>query len=323
MLLSICLTIGTVFLPAWTFETSALTSEEIKAKIDTIKAQSAYKPGNKNPPENEYTRGTGCYGFVNLLSNKIFGHDIPSQKSAMELNSSSNFTKIGSTLSKSSGMLSSSSLADLFSQAKSGDIVQMDYTTYSGEDSRHTMMVYSVHSNGVVFYHAGSSNIYFGKSSGSQPLWGTTGNVLLWNDLMNCLKSSDDGISLYRSTRTQTQPHTHNYNKYIYRWDAHPHYNCYQCSCGDVKERTSEPNYVDSCYECNPPINYGDLNNDGNKSAADALIVLRYIVGKEPNLSEAALLAADVSGEDGIDAVDALLILKYVVNKVHRFPVEQ
>ena len=249
MVLSLCLAISISFFPLWTVETSALTAAEIQSKIDTIKSQSAYKPGNP-PPEGEYTRGSGCYAFVNLLCQKIFGHDIPSQKSAMELYDSVNFTKIGNTLSKTSGNLTTTTLANLFSQAQPGDVVQMDYTTYSNEDSRHTMMVYSVHSNGIVFYHAGSSKVYFGKSSGTQPLWGTTGNVLLWNDLMNCLKSSDDGISLYRST------HTHNFNSYIYRWDAHPHYNCYECSCGQVEANTSEPNYVASCEECNHTHNY-------------------------------------------------------------------
>lgn len=177
---------------------SAVTTTDIKVALDS--KLNTYKPGS-TPPSSQYRSGTyGCFGFVDLLCRQIFGHNLASQKSAMELNSSNNFSQIGSTLSNSAGTLNVSSLSNLFSQSQIGDIVQMDYTTYSGEDSRHTMMVYSVSSSGVVFYHAGSSKVYFGKSSGTQPLWGTDGSVLTWSDLLNCLRSSDDGISIYRST---------------------------------------------------------------------------------------------------------------------------
>ena len=44
--------------------------------------------------------------------------------------------------------------------------------------------------------------------------------------------------------------HTHNYNTYVYYWKAHPHYNCYKCSCGDIKENRSETNYVSTCSDC-------------------------------------------------------------------------
>lgn len=53
--------------------------------------------------------------------------------------------------------------------------------------------------------------------------------------------------------------HTHNYDTYVYYWAAHPHYKCYKCSCGEVKENTSEPTYVSSCEQCNPPISYKNI----------------------------------------------------------------
>ncbi len=46
--------------------------------------------------------------------------------------------------------------------------------------------------------------------------------------------------------------HTHSYNTYVYYWKDHPHYKCYQCSCGDVKENTAEPTYIETCETCNP-----------------------------------------------------------------------
>lgn len=47
-------------------------------------------------------------------------------------------------------------------------------------------------------------------------------------------------------------PHTHNYNTYVYYWKSHPHYKCYKCSCGEVKENRNETVSVDSCSLCHP-----------------------------------------------------------------------
>ncbi|MBQ2688367.1 MAG: peptidoglycan-binding protein [Clostridia bacterium] len=186
---------------------TAASAIDIKAALDAKMQSSTFKPGN-TPPSSQYRSGTsGCYGFVDLLYRQIFGHTLPSIKKVessvgtqkMELIASANFTQIGTTLSNKAGNLNSSNLSNLFSKAQVGDVVQMDYTTYDNVDSLHTMIVYSVSTSGVVLYHAGSSKIYFGASSGKEPLWGTTGNVLTWSKLLDRLGSSDDGISIYRS----------------------------------------------------------------------------------------------------------------------------
>jgi len=44
--------------------------------------------------------------------------------------------------------------------------------------------------------------------------------------------------------------HVHSYSTYVYNSASHPHYKCYKCSCGDVKENTSQPNFVSTCAEC-------------------------------------------------------------------------
>lgn len=44
--------------------------------------------------------------------------------------------------------------------------------------------------------------------------------------------------------------HLHNYSTYVYYWAAHPHYNCYKCSCGEVKENRNETRPIDSCAQC-------------------------------------------------------------------------
>lgn len=44
--------------------------------------------------------------------------------------------------------------------------------------------------------------------------------------------------------------HTHSYDTYVYYWETHPHYKCYQCSCGEVKENVNEPVFIETCEEC-------------------------------------------------------------------------
>lgn len=178
---------------------ATIMASEIQQALQTKMTVTGYKPGYA--PPSSYTKGSGCYGFVDMLCRYLYGHGLPSQASNhyQFTGYGTNFTQIGSTLTINSGTLTEASLKTLFTQAQAGDVIQMDYTKYSGSDSLHTMMVYSVSSSGVVFYHAGSSKVYFGASSGTQPLWGTTGNVLTWAKLKAVLVSSDDGISLYRS----------------------------------------------------------------------------------------------------------------------------
>ncbi|MBQ6818459.1 MAG: discoidin domain-containing protein [Clostridia bacterium] len=66
---------------------------------------------------------------------------------------------------------------------------------------------------------------------------------------------------------------------------------------------------------------YGDANSDGAVDSADALEILKSIVGKTV-LDDAQTLAADVDGDEKITATDALFILRLVVGKIDQFPVE-
>lgn len=66
---------------------------------------------------------------------------------------------------------------------------------------------------------------------------------------------------------------------------------------------------------------YGDVNNDGNFNAEDALLVLKH-AAKLEMISEKNIKAADVDGNDKIDATDALEILKYAASLIDRFPCE-
>ena len=67
---------------------------------------------------------------------------------------------------------------------------------------------------------------------------------------------------------------------------------------------------------------YGDLNEDGDVNAKDALVVLAYSVGKftPQQRVEEFILLADVDENGSVTAGDALEILKFSVEKPARFP---
>jgi len=66
----------------------------------------------------------------------------------------------------------------------------------------------------------------------------------------------------------------------------------------------------------------GDVDEDGNVTLHDAVLVLQYVVGIE-NLSPSQLKAADVTGNGTITAFDAALILQYTVGLIIQFPIQQ
>ena len=74
---------------------------------------------------------------------------------------------------------------------------------------------------------------------------------------------------------------------------------------------------------------YGDVDGDSNITAADALVVLKMAVGKQPVKDDAMAKAADVTGDylSGgkitYNAADALEILKLVVGRTKLFPAEK
>ncbi len=68
-------------------------------------------------------------------------------------------------------------------------------------------------------------------------------------------------------------------------------------------------------------LDYGNVDGQGQANAADALMVLKSVVGKI-QLTEEQLVLGDVDGNDVVNAADALLILQYTVSIITRFPVE-
>ncbi len=67
---------------------------------------------------------------------------------------------------------------------------------------------------------------------------------------------------------------------------------------------------------------FGDLDLNGQSDASDALIVLKYIVGKT-DLSQIEQYYADVNADEWLNATDALDVLKKTVGKLDRFAADQ
>ncbi|MBR4868273.1 MAG: dockerin type I repeat-containing protein, partial [Clostridia bacterium] len=59
----------------------------------------------------------------------------------------------------------------------------------------------------------------------------------------------------------------------------------------------------------------GDTDQDNTVTASDALMVLKWIVGKE-KFSVQQFANSDMDGSKHIEASDALMILKKVVGKI-------
>ena len=62
----------------------------------------------------------------------------------------------------------------------------------------------------------------------------------------------------------------------------------------------------------------GDVNNDWKITSKDSLIIQRYNIGLEKDLSEWQVKAADADGNEKITNADALLILRYTLNLVNK-----
>lgn len=92
----------------------------------------------------------------------------------------------------------------------------------------------------------------------------------------------------------------------------------------DITQKIENYKELSTAYDTyNDLIDYenGNPNQDETIDAMDALLVLKYAVGKEP-LTQKQVYAADVNNDKTINASDALLILKYSVQKIDEFPAD-
>lgn len=128
---------------------------------------------------------------------------------------------------------------------KTGDIIQFrwPYIPQSPASSNGEHWIVVLERNGSTLYTAEAN------FSGNGP---RIGNYYIINN--GVLQGSNYGyqsvtiLSAYHFDIVTS--HIHNYNTFAFYEAAHPHYNCYKCSCGDVQRRTSETNFIDTCPDC-------------------------------------------------------------------------
>ena len=71
-----------------------------------------------------------------------------------------------------------------------------------------------------------------------------------------------------------------------------------------------------------PSALWGDADGDGVVTAADALLLTRYIL--DPNSAAFNNLEwCDVNGDGEIDLIDTLLIVRHAIGAIEIFPVEE
>ncbi len=70
-------------------------------------------------------------------------------------------------------------------------------------------------------------------------------------------------------------------------------------------------------------IVWGDADGDGVVTILDVTHIQRHLIQSDPNVEEANMKAAIVSGEDELSVVDATLIQRYLAGMIERFPVEE
>ncbi len=69
-------------------------------------------------------------------------------------------------------------------------------------------------------------------------------------------------------------------------------------------------------YDVKPFYRKGDANLNGEITGADAVLILRHVIGIEA-LSDTARTLADVNGDGRITAADAAMVLRYIIGLIH------
>ncbi|HAQ63443.1 MAG TPA: hypothetical protein DCR23_03170 [Ruminococcaceae bacterium] len=117
----------------------------------------------------------------------------------------------------------------------------------------HVAFVESVNENGTV-------NI--SQSNYGGPLFEYKQNIDVYNAIYYAEKDANGNLVKqpfygYIYVCCSDEPHTHNYNTFVYYGKSHPHYNYYKCSCGDIQPNYNEKVFLGTCSECVKTIEEG------------------------------------------------------------------
>jgi len=93
--------------------------------------------------------------------------------------------------------------------------------------------------------------------------------------------------------------------------------------CGDTYRDAEIPaighNYENGvCTACeakDASVRKGDLNNDGEITAADSVLLVRYLAGLQ-DLNETQLQTADINGDNEVTSADAVMLVRYLAGLI-------
>ena len=97
-----------------------------------------------------------------------------------------------------------------------------------------------------IYLSEDSNNYYVYDANG----YGGSKNKVIYNNYFP--KSAVKSLTVYHANNYDAVngPHVHNYTEYAYFLKSHPHYKCYKCSCGDIKENVNEKVFYNLCDTC-------------------------------------------------------------------------
>lgn len=110
---------------------------------------------------------------------------------------------------------------------------------------------YSSRGHYVILAGKKSDNVYQVVDPANNYVWDITinGTTATYSGKTDYI----DRIYQYYNSNATIAPHTCDKGSYVYYWDAHPHYKCYQCSiCGKIWADKTETTLLSSCDECRP-----------------------------------------------------------------------
>lgn len=203
----------------------------------TAMASNSYYINGKTVHYDDFTSSPNeCWVYANNIYNKIWG-----QRFSNDFGDANNSLR---NLSDSELTLTSAHLKAYVSNAKLGAVLRICNSEYlHGSDGwGHSQIIVQKDSNGFTVFEGGLSASPYCREK-----------YYTWGGYLNSYSYAYIKYIKWPGASAYVDSHTCDKGSYVYYWDAHPHYKCYQCSiCGKIWADKTETTLLSSCDECRP-----------------------------------------------------------------------
>lgn len=203
----------------------------------TAMASNSYYINGKTVHYDDFTSSPNeCWVYANNIYNKIWG-----QRFSNDFGDANNSLR---NLSDSELTLTSAHLKAYVSNAKLGAVLRICNSEYlHGSDGwGHSQIIVQKDSNGFTVFEGGLSASPYCREK-----------YYTWGGYLNSYSYAYIKYIKWPGASAYVDSHTCDKGSYMYYWDAHPHYKCYQCSiCGKIWADKTETTLLSSCDECRP-----------------------------------------------------------------------